>query len=242
MVEKININNFDKYHFDDNVACIGYFDGVHLGHQELIKQAIKIANDNNLIPILISFEPDPLDIIKHQHNKHLLTYQERINKINEYGIDKIIIFEFNEDLMKLDAKAFINEYLNKMNIKYLISGYDFHFGYKGLGDNELLKQLGNFEGIIVEEKQYQGIKISSTRIKEAIIKGDIDDGNKMLGYEYYVDGNCLKCLKMQNMWEISIKCDENIILPAIYKDNTISFISNKQYQINELIRYIFKNE
>lgn len=167
-----------------NVSCIGYFDGLHLGHQKLIKETIKQAKKLDLVPTLICFNPDPIDIITNKRNKHILDIKSRYSFIEKFGIEQIIVIRFNENLMKLSPNLFIQKYLNNMNIEKLVCGFDFTFGYKGKGNADLLKEKGKFETIVIPEVKYRNIKISSTRIKKAIEDGDIKLVNRLLGYNY----------------------------------------------------------
>ena len=165
MVKKIIIKDNNIPHIKDNVSCIGYFDGVHLGHQELIKKTISKAKKLNIIPSLICFEPDPSDFIGGIKNKHILSYKNRIKTIEYFGIKQIIVIRFNAEIMKISPISFINNYLNKMNIKELVCGFDFRFGYRGEGNLDLLKSKGKFVVNIIPELKYRNSKISSTRIK-----------------------------------------------------------------------------
>lgn len=212
MVKKI-IKNKNIPSLKPSVACIGYFDGVHKGHQKLIEKTIKEAKKSNLIPCLICFEPDPLNVINKEKNDHILCYKDRLNLIESFGIEQIIIIKFDLDLMKIKPLSFINNYLNKMNIKKLIYGYDFSFGYKGLGNSSLLIKKGNFESIVINEYKYLNKKVSSTRIKQAIIDGNFKLANRLLGYEYAIVMKVINCSKQKNKWLIEAKPHSNLVLP-----------------------------
>lgn len=197
-----------------SVACIGYFDGVHLGHQKLINETIKQANRLNVLSCLICFEPDPVDVVTNIPNKHITSYKNRLNLVESFGIDQIIVIKFTNDFMKLSAKQFVNNYLNKMNIKYLICGYDFSFGYGGIGNITDLIKYGKFENIVIPEYKLNGKKVSSTRIKECFIRGDFKLTNKLLGWNYSIELKVINSVKKGNKWLIEAKLrDRNGILP-----------------------------
>jgi len=241
MVVKIDIN--DKLiKFDRCVACIGFFDGVHLGHKALIDETIAKANLKAIEPSLICFEPDPLDLINSSKNKHILTYKDRLRKIKEYGIKNIYVFKFDEDLMNLDSISFINDYLNKMNIDELICGFDFTFGYMAKGNAKLLKKYGNFKTTIIPEKKYYKQKISSSRIKENIMKNNIHLVNKLLDYEYYVNLEVIECVKKDNNYLLKTKLvDNRITMPTnIYnKDGIYEINYPEKVKIGDRIIYKF---
>ena len=234
---------------NDTVACIGYFDGVHLGHQQLLEKTLKESLLSHADPAVICFEPDPLQVITGNKPLHILNYRQRIEKLEEDGINKIIVFRFDEDLMKLDAKGFILNYLNRMNLLKLICGYDFSFGNMGKGDSELLKEYGSFETLVIPEYTYEGEKISSTRIKEALFRGDFSLAEALLGYEYYTDVKVVKCSRNGSNWLLeAIPSDPEVIIPKEgsyqgldVKDNTLIFDSNMPYGTEDLIRIRYKD-
>lgn len=179
----------EEYHYHKglkikkNVACIGYFDGVHKGHQLLINETVKIAKQKNLKAYLITFDPDPTIVINKKDNEQLNTYKRRKRLFESFGIEGIIIIPFDEKMMKMSKDDFCQKILKKLNIDTLICGEDFSFGYKGEGKAKDLKLL-NINVIIIKALNYYGKKISSTRIKKAIKDGNYQLANKMLGYEY----------------------------------------------------------
>lgn len=166
-----------------NIACIGYFDGVHKGHQELIKKTIELANKNNVEPFVITFNPDPHEIVSGKKHKQLTTLNQRIELFKEFGIKGVIIIPFDEKVMKLSIDDFKSQILDKLNVDTLVCGFDFTYGYKGLGNYNTLKKQG-VKVVRVPEYKYYGKKVSSTRIRQELDKGNFKLVNKMLGYEY----------------------------------------------------------
>lgn len=165
-----------------NVACIGYFDGVHKGHQLLIHKTILEANKKGLEPYLITFKPDPYEVINNKKAEHINSFKRRIQLFEQYGIKGVIVIPFDEELMRMNKDAFYEKILKKLNIETLICGEDFTYAYKGEGKPKDLKKKQDV--IIAEPLNYYGKKISSTRIKKALKEGKISFANKMLGYEY----------------------------------------------------------
>lgn len=169
-----------------NIACIGNFDGVHLGHQALINKVVSISKEKNLIPTIISFYPDPSIILNKENYEPLNSFEERIKLYERYGIEMLILIDFDEITMKKTYKEFEKEYLDHLNIDSLICGYDFTYGYKGLGNIETLKEyaLNKFDLIIIDEIKLDNQKISSSRIKEELKNNNIKKAQELLGYEY----------------------------------------------------------
>lgn len=186
MIKKIYVSENEIPEITPNVSCIGYFDGVHLGHQALINKTVEKANKLKVEPYLITFYPDPSDIISSKKTNHINTFNRRIKLFEEFGIKGVIIIEFNKDVMSESKELFVEKYLSKLNLRGLVCGYDFHYGYKGEGDYKTLKAelKKNIPVYMVKQVKYYGKKVSSTRIKEEIKKGNMKLVNKLLGYKY----------------------------------------------------------
>lgn len=170
----------------DNVACIGFFDGVHLGHQALIHKTVKEAKKLNVEPILITFYPDPADIISSSKVNHINSFERRVELFEHYGIKAVVVIEFNKEVMSLSKENFVKTYLNNFNLKGLVCGFDFHYGYKGEGDYYTLNsELKNICPVYeVEEVTLDNEKVSSTRIKKEIEKKNYAYVDRLLGYHY----------------------------------------------------------
>ena len=214
MVKIIEIN---KDHFPDlqrSVCCIGYFDGMHKGHQKLINSAVRKARTKGILSSLICFSPDPVEVISRQKAIHLFSDQERYKIAEDLGIDQILIIRFDEEFMNLPPESFIEDYLQKMNIEELICGFDFSFGRYGKGDPVLLKQTAEFPVEIIEELRYEGKKISSTRIKEAVYEGNFELAERLLGFPYYFTFEVINCLKIEKEYVMECKnIDDSCIVP-----------------------------
>ena len=166
-----------------NISCIGYFDGVHKGHQELIGRTVSLAEEKGMEPYLITFDPDPHEVISGKRVKQINSFKKRLKLFERYGIKGVIVIPFDEKMMRMTAYDFCEKILKKLNIDTLCCGFDFSFGYMGKGDVEELRRHGlNVE--VVDEVTYYGKKISSSRIKEALAKGNVSLAERMLGHEY----------------------------------------------------------
>jgi len=173
-------------------ACIGYFDGLHIGHQELISQTLKHAKIRKIKSAMITFHPDPWVVIKNiDRIQHLTTIQDRIELVEKSGIDYWIVINFTQEVAAYPAESFIENVLCKLPIQVLVYGFDFRFGFRGLGDSTLLHQKGSlcFENVEVApittaDKQ----KISTTRISELVVQGEVLQASSLLGRLYSISG------------------------------------------------------
>lgn len=186
MIKKYSVSLNGVPNIEPNVSCIGFFDGVHLGHQELIRKTIELAKEKNVKPYLITFYPDPQDIIMNRKNKHINTFNERCKLFEKYGVEGVIIIEFNSLIMNMNGKEFVDKYLSKFNLEGLVCGFDFKYGYKGnCNYKTLTRDMKNICSVkVIDEVKYYGKKVSSTRIRDEINKGNYKLVNKLLGHEY----------------------------------------------------------
>ena len=176
---------------EDVVACIGYFDGVHLGHQALITKTIERAKEIGAKSMLITFHPDPWSVINRKSNvKHITPLKTKLEVIESFGIDEVVIMKFDSSFSKLSPDDFVNHVLIGLGIVELVIGSDFKFGYKGAGNVSYLKE--NFGHAIYThevnlEETDQGI-ISSTYLIQTILRGEVDTTEKLLGRPYKISG------------------------------------------------------
>ena len=130
-IVRIRNNKIPK--LETTISCIGYFDAFHLGHQTLIEECKRIAHAKNLKTSLITFNPDPIELISGIKTKHIFTDKKRHKLASLFGIDYLYIISFDDNLMRKDSESFIKQYLNKMSIDTLVCGSDFRFAYQGKG-------------------------------------------------------------------------------------------------------------
>ena len=173
-------------------ACIGYFDGMHLGHQKLVKETVKMAKEKNCESALITFDPDPRVIIQGKSNiRHITTIRQRINRAVSMGISNIVILQFSKEMSELAPEVFVRDILGKLNLKGMVCGFDFRFGYRGSGDAAALKEIAGFDVVTVDPVEDENGKISSTRICELIRSGDMMQVRKMLGDWFQIEGTVI---------------------------------------------------
>ncbi|WP_323615605.1 bifunctional riboflavin kinase/FAD synthetase [Erysipelothrix rhusiopathiae] len=192
-MKQITIRDYLQLHRNDHqlAACIGYFDGLHRGHQILINEAKKIAQEFNYETALITFDPDPWTVIHNKsHVKHLTPIKEKVRIAESLGIDYLITIEFTKDLSKLSPLEFIEKILVPLNVKTLICGADYKFGYRGEGSVDDLEELGHyyFDTHVVPLDHVNEQKIGTTAITQAILNGDVQQANDLLGRLYSISG------------------------------------------------------
>lgn len=175
---------------------IGMFDGVHLGHQSIIHRLNTIAQIKNLESAILTFWPHPRKVFNPNDDLKLLnTIDEKKYLLQKNGLQHLFLKEFDEDFRNLTGEEFVRQILvEQLKVKHLIVGYDHTFGKNRSGDFSLLKKMGpelGFEVEQVEAVNYKDLNISSTQIRNALVKGDILSANKMLGYHYSVSGEVI---------------------------------------------------
>ncbi len=179
--------------FRNSVVTIGTFDGVHLGHQQIIKQLKEEAEKINGETIIITFHPHPRSVIKAATPVYLLnTLEEKISLLASFGIDHLIVAPFDKAFSEQTPEEYVVNFLfEKCRPHTLIIGYDHRFGKNRAGDYHLLESFGKKLGFSVKEIPEQlinDITVSSTRIREALLAGEIETANSYLGYNYFFEG------------------------------------------------------
>ena len=146
--------------FNKTVACIGYFDGFHKGHQQLVKQAIEIAQKKNIDVSIITFDPDPWHVFKPEMKLyHLMSLSDKIQVSKSLGAQNFYILTFTRDFASLSADQF-HDVLQQMNIDTLVCGFDYRYGCKNAGNVETLKKQNLFDVVVVESINEDNKKIS----------------------------------------------------------------------------------
>lgn len=175
-------------HLDPSVCCIGYFDGLHIGHQELLKKSKALSGSMGLKSGLITFDPDPWRIFYPDRIcRHITSLQDRISIIESMGIDIVYVLSFTFDFASLDVSHF-HLLLNQMHVKHLVCGFDFKYASKNSGNVDTLSKQHDFGITVIDSVNASNSKISSSRIEPCILSGKLDVANDLLGYMYSVSG------------------------------------------------------
>ena len=187
------IHGFDR----GSSVCIGVFDGLHLGHQELISRTTQFAREKDLSSILFTFDPSPNEYFsKDKPQPKLTTLEEKKQYLRKSEIDCLYCPPFDQDMENLTPLEFVKQHLiEKLNAKHVVVGIDFHFAKNRTGTIETLRELGLEYGFTVDTVEFitqKGSKISSTTIRQSLLDQDIENANKMLGRPYSVLGKVMK--------------------------------------------------
>ena len=214
--------NFTSYNFiDDEIpaVCIGGFDGVHLGHQELLKFTKESSNTFQII----TFDTLPKKYFNNEH-KLLTTNKEKIELFKKYEPSNLVFINF-EHVLKFSPKTFCDMLKNNMKAKSIYVGNDFKFGANREGDvNYLIKYFGENSIHTIEDYDHNNEKISSTLIKSFLNDGQIEHANAALGYEYSLSGSVIKGDQRGSQIGFptaNMNVDNNIQIPknGVYKVN-----------------------
>lgn len=212
-IQLVNLNELpDATTLDESIGAIGFFDGVHLGHQRLINTAIDKAKNENIYSSCITFKHDPYEVIKKiSTTDHLNSLKTRLSLIENLGVDIIYLLDFDKKMASLKPEDFI-KLLKYLKIKSLCCGPDFRFGEKGSGNPELLNHY--LPTTIVPFEMFDQEKISSSIIEKLIMMGNIEKANEQLGYYYFLIGEVIhgnKVGRTINFPTANLKVNELII-------------------------------
>ncbi len=195
MVTVQSISNYDKKH--PTAITIGTFDGVHIGHRKILERLINDAKKTNLRSTVLTFFPHPRMVLqKDTEIKLLNTIQEKIKILEFIGLDYLIIHPFTLEFSRLSSTEFVRDILvNELKTKKIIIGYDHRFGRNRNANIQDLSAFGNTLNFEVEEipaQEIDDVSVSSTKIRNALIEGDIKTANEYLGYNYMLTGDVKK--------------------------------------------------
>ncbi|MDL9995916.1 bifunctional riboflavin kinase/FAD synthetase [Bacillus stercoris] len=175
-----------------SVMALGYFDGVHLGHQKVIGTAKQIAEEKGLTLAVMTFHPHPSHVLgRDKEPKDLITpLEDKIDQIEQLGTEILYVVKFNEVFASLSPKQFIDQYIIGLNVQHTVAGFDFTYGKYGKGTMETMPADldGKAECTMVEKLTEQDKKISSSYIRTALQNGDVELANVLLGQPYFIKG------------------------------------------------------
>ncbi len=202
------------------VATIGIFDGVHLAHQQIIRRLDEVKKQFQTLSTLVTLWPHPRYILNKDATglQLLSTLEEKLFRLEHSGIDQVLLIPFSIEFAALPFDVFINRVLvEKLRVQHLVVGFNHHFGKDRQGSYESLSQYGLQGGFTTEQLQkieIDGEGVSSSRIRQYILQGNIEGANQMLGYPYSVSGNVIHGNKLGRALGFPTA---NIELPEIYK-------------------------
>lgn len=174
------------------VGAIGFFDGLHVGHMALVQEVERVAKEKKYLKALITFDHHPLYVLGHlKEEKYLTSIEDRYALLEKRGFDYLFVIEFTKTVAALSPQEFIQKYLICCGIQHVVCGFDFHFGYKNQGDSQTLIDCPSFDVSVIDEVIYKGKKISSSRIRQHLQNGQMQDLNELLGKHYRIHGRVI---------------------------------------------------
>jgi len=187
----IHHQSIDSIQLEASWLTIGIFDGVHLGHQKIIKTLTEGASQKNVPSVALTFDPHPATVLAGAVIPKLTTQTEKLKILNDLGVDIVITLPFTPEIANLPALDFITMLRNRLNFTYLVTGFDFALGKNRQGNNEYLNAIGNemgFQHSAIPALEKEGNIISSTSIRNAIMNGAISSASSRMGRYYNLSG------------------------------------------------------
>lgn len=227
-----------EYKFKDPaIVTIGTFDGVHLGHQKIISHLTNAAKTTVFKSTILTFFPHPRMVLQQDSDLKLInTIEERIELLEQTGIDNLFVYPFNKAFSRLSAEEYVHQVLvDKINSKRVIIGYDHRFGRNRTATIKELINFGEEFDFEVEEiaaELVEDISVSSTKIRNAIKAKDMDTANTYLGYDFFITGNVAHGNSIGRQLEYptaNIQVNETYkLIPPIGVYLVYSYINNKK--------------
>lgn len=195
--------SFSEYERVANaIVTIGTFDGVHLGHQAILKDMVKTAREIGGETVVITFYPHPRQVlnIDSSHLRFISTQEDKIKRLEDLGVDNLIVVDFTKEFSRTSSENFIRDYvIEKIAPVKIVIGYDHHFGKNRMGDFTLLYELSRqyrFKIQRVQAQDVENVTVSSTKIRLSLQQGDVEHANLLLGYQYSYSGNVISGRKI----------------------------------------------
>ena len=191
-------NNFSDFVKVPNaIVTIGTFDGVHLGHQAILKDMVKTAKEIGGETVVITFYPHPRQVlnINAANLRFITTQEEKLQLLEKSGVDNVVVVNFTKEFSRVSSEDFIRDYIiEHINPVKLVIGYDHHFGNNRMGDFSLLSEMQNkynFKVQRIEAHDVENIAVSSTKIRHSLQQGDVNRANALLGYQFSYIGKVI---------------------------------------------------
>lgn len=173
----------------NKVATIGFFDGVHRGHQHLLRQVLEVAHQRHMASLVVTFFQQPRHVVTHETDRFFLltTTNEKLHLLQQAGIDHCEVMEFTPELALMTAHDFMKLLHDKYGVSALVIGYDHRFGHNRSEGFDDYVRYGKQLGIeVLQATQFPAV--SSTKIRELLLEGDLEAANQILGYRYMLEG------------------------------------------------------
>ena len=235
------------------VVCVGEFDGLHLGHQELVNRTLDISLKEGLKSAVMTFYPHPAYVLNKRKNEgYLLSLDSKIDMFDSMGVDYLFIIDFNLEIASMSHILFYDVFLSSFN--QIVAGFDFRFGFKGLGNVEFLKENHKERFTVIDSVEFidedlMSKKISSTKVRELLTLGNVKRVNDLLGRNHFI---CAKVVKKEENVCLEVEDDVFLIRMGNYKvlindmeclvhvnGGLIKLISHLDVKIDDIVKVEF---
>ncbi len=204
------------------VIALGFFDGVHNGHAALMRRTYEVAKETGAVPSAFTFDPHPQNVIFGKPTPLLTSPEDRADLMRKYyGIEDVIVEPFTVERMKQPWRDFVEQTLVRdLGAVHLVCGHDYHFGYKGEGNPNRLRELCEELGVgcdVIEKVEQEGITVSSTYIRTLVAQGEIERANEFLGHPYTLSDHVSHGKKLGTTLgfpTVNLKLKEHVMPPA----------------------------
>lgn len=180
-----------------SVATVGFFDGVHLGHQDIVGTAVTAATERDLRPVAVTFDRHPAEVLRPgSQPRYLMTRRRRVATLLAQGVELVVVLEFDLDRSRQSPEAFVQEVLaDGVGAREVVVGDNFRFGHKAAGDVQVLTELGQAHGFTVRARGLRHLQdrpVSSTEIRRSLDDGDVSWAGRALGRPHVLDGTVVR--------------------------------------------------
>ena len=187
----------DIQNIKETVVALGNFDGIHVGHQELIRRAVKSARITGMKSAVFTFNNHPKNVVAGKRViKNIMYYDEKVEMMKKMGIDYLFSIDFDYNISHTSPEDFVTEILmNKLKMKEAFCGFNYRFGYQAKGTTDLLMKMGRRKGFslhVIDPIKVKGQVVSSTLIRQLIAEGKVDECRLMLGRNYTIGGEVVR--------------------------------------------------
>ena len=216
-MEIFNISDISEIKKENKkrVVALGFFDGIHKAHQKIIGSAVVEATEKGFKSAVITLDKSPKEYFGKTSEESLTPTNKKNELLENLGVNEVYYLEFNEKLQNLSPEEFINNILKKLNVDKVFCGFDYRFGFKGLGTPDLIKDSG-IEVTVLEKEKIDEEKISTTVLKEFVRKGEFSKYNEYTGRFYSISGLVVKGRQLGrtiNFPTANLELDGKYLLP-----------------------------
>jgi riboflavin kinase / FMN adenylyltransferase len=262
-IQVCSLNELSQFNVTRIVAAIGVFDGIHLGHQVIIKELIKMSVEQSATPAVITFSPHPRRVLwPDKHLRLLLSYGKKAEILGSLGIKAIVTVPFTLEFASLSPNEFIRKFMHPHSTKLagICVGSKWRFGSGGKGDEQTLHDFADKYGFVfksIKETYWNGKPVSSTAIRSALSKGDFFSANYMLNKKYSISGHVVDFGKLENNNIIKAEIDYGILPPVgrytayinnnknieisieVISQSELNLNANNLFSVNEELEIVF---